>query len=245
MHESWEGIIGIRDPNEQYNIFNEVYMNHYNTAYPLKKNRIRREHERSDPKPWILPWLEAAIARKQNMYYLKVKHLSEQTCAAYDKMNKFCNKHIDIAKTHYYKKQFDKHQDNSKKQWQIINGQLNRNKKKTEHMRLKDTDGTILSTDKAVAVQRFNSYFSSIAANIKSQISPRQTFDPGGFQSHLGNSCTNSLYIKPTEPAEIQNIIKSLKNKATLDSKIESLKIAGDCDNFATPLSSIISTTHL
>ena len=107
-------------------------------------------------------------------------------------------------------------------------------------MRLKDTDGTILSTDKAVA-ERFNSYFSSIAANIKSQIGPRQTFDPGGFQKYLGNSCTNSLYLKPTEPAEIQNIIKSLKNKATLDSKIESLKIAGDCDNFATALSRIIN----
>ena len=240
--ENWDAITGTRDPNEQYNIFNEVYVKHYNTAYPLKKNRIRREHERADPKPWILPWLEAACDRKQNLYYLKVNHPSEQIFAAYDKMNKFCNKHIDIAKARYYKKQFEKYQDSSKKQWQIINGLLNRKKKTAEHMRLKDTDGTILSTDKAVA-ERFNSYFSSIAANIKSQIGPRQTFDPGGFHEFLSSSCTNSLYLKPTEPAEIQNIIISLKNKATLDSKIEPLKIAGGCISFASALANIINNS--
>ena len=240
--ETWEGISSTCDPDEQYNLFNEIYMKHYNTAYPLKKHRVRREHERVEPKPWILPWLEEACARKQNLYHLKVTQPSEENSAAYEKMNKFCKKHTDLAKERYYKKQFEKHKDSSKNQWKIINGLLNRNKKKLEQTRLKNTDGTILSADQAVA-ERFNSYFSSIAANIKTQISSRQTFDPGGFHKHLNGSCPNSIYLKPTEAVEIQNVIGSLKNKATLDSKIEPLKIAGNCNNFATALATVINTS--
>ena len=37
-------------------------MNHYKTAFPLKSEQVRRKKERLDPKLWILPWLEEAIA---------------------------------------------------------------------------------------------------------------------------------------------------------------------------------------
>jgi hypothetical protein len=66
------------------------------TAYPLQK-------ERADPKPWILPWLEEACARKQNLYHLKVTNPSGKNSATYDKMNKFCKKHKIIAEQRYYK----------------------------------------------------------------------------------------------------------------------------------------------
>ena len=34
----------------------------YNMAYPLRNNNHRRKTECVNPKPWILPWLEDAIA---------------------------------------------------------------------------------------------------------------------------------------------------------------------------------------
>ena len=66
-------------------------------------------------------------------------------------MKKFCHKHVYLAKEKYYKKMFDKYQNCSKSQWKIINGLLNRNRKKFGHTRLKDDDGTIISSDLAVA----------------------------------------------------------------------------------------------
>ena len=167
---------------------------------------------------------------------------SEKNSAAYDKMNKFCKKHKIIAQRRYYKKQLEKYQDSSRKQWQLINSLLNRTNKKPVHIRLKDNDGTVVGTDQAVA-ENFNSYFSSIAANIKSQISARQTFDPGGFREHLHCPCPNSIYLKPTRPAEIHNVISSLKIKATLDTKIQPLKIAGTCLNFTNTLAKIINNS--
>ena len=157
-------------------------------------------------------------------------------------MDKFCKKHVDLAKERYYKKQFDKFKDSSKKMWKIINGLLNRNRRRNEQMRLKDADGTLLSTDTAVA-EKFNGYFSSIASNIKSQISARQTFDPGGFQQHLLGSPSQSMYVEPTNAIEVQKIICSLKNKATLDSKIEPLKAANTCSTFSVALAKVINTS--
>ena len=134
------------------------------------------------------------------------------------------------------------HRDRAKKQWNIINGLLNRTKKRSESIRLKDSDGTILSSDETVS-ERFNSYFSNIAANIKAQISTRQTFDPGGFQEYLHGPSENSIHLIPTDAIEVHKVIGNLKNKATLDTKIEPLKIANACFNFTTALSRVINAS--
>ena len=113
----------------QYEKFYEIYMSHYNNAYPLNNDkRTRRKNERKNPKPWILPWLENACARKNNLYHKFVHAPTTENKANYDKMNEFCDKHIDIAKLRYRKKYFDDYKDNSRKQWQMINELLNRRK---------------------------------------------------------------------------------------------------------------------
>ena len=68
-------------------------MGHYDSAYPTIKNRVRRKNERRNPKPWILPWLEDAIARKQDLYFQSVTNPSVRP--AYKKLEKFCNQKID------------------------------------------------------------------------------------------------------------------------------------------------------
>ena len=114
---------------ESYDKLNEIYMSHYDTAYPLKSNRIRRNHERKDPKPWILPWLEDACARKNKLYHEFVKKPSPENKTKYNKLNEFCKKHINIAKIKYRKSYFEKYKDDSRKQWQMINELLNRKRK--------------------------------------------------------------------------------------------------------------------
>ena len=241
-NETWESVGNDLDANEQYNALSKLYMKHYENAYPLKRNKVRRKFERANAKPWILPWLEAACNRKKLLFFEKVTNPSQKNCDAYEKMKKFCEKHVTLAKAKYYKNLFVKYQDCSKKQWKVINGLLNRERKASDHIRLKDRDGTIISSDKAVA-ERFNDYFSSIAANIKTQIAARHTFDPGGFKQYLGRPCTNSMFLRPTSPREVQETISKLKNKSTLDSKIEPLKIANTCENFTTALAKIVNTS--
>ena len=61
------------DAQELYNKFIEIYMKHYDEAYPLNSKRIRRKHERVNPKPWVLPWLEEACDRKNKLFHDWIK----------------------------------------------------------------------------------------------------------------------------------------------------------------------------
>ena len=211
VEEDWDGaLVDGLDAEQQFEKFNEIYTRHYNTAFPLKSKRIRRKNERVNPKPWILEWLEDAIARRDTLYHTYVKAPTEANLHTYKKMKEFCEKHVNLAKDKYYKKYFDQYKNNSKKQWQMINNLLNRKSKRAGTIKLKDSQGNILSTNKDVS-EKFNTYFSGIASNLKSQISCRTIFDPGGFHEFLQGPSTNSIYIKPVESEEVHRIVKNLR----------------------------------
>ena len=91
--ENWVIPDGL-DAQEQYNKLQEIYMNHYNSAFPLNTDRVRRKKEREDPKPWILPWLEEACDRKNRLYHEWVKEPSSENDNKYKHMKKFVEKHI-------------------------------------------------------------------------------------------------------------------------------------------------------
>ena len=57
--------------------------------------------ERKNSKPWILPWLEDACARKNKLYHNFVKNPSSENKTKYDKLKKFCKIHIEKSKTRY------------------------------------------------------------------------------------------------------------------------------------------------
>ena len=108
--ESWDDAFNdTLDTNTLFSKFLGTYNEHYYTAYPLKSKSIRRRNERKNSKPWILPWLEDACARKNKLYHEFVKNPSPQNKTKYNKLKKFCKIHIEKAKATYYKKYFDEH----------------------------------------------------------------------------------------------------------------------------------------
>ena len=239
-NEDWTEVTHINDSNGKYEKFSEIYKGHYDVAYPLKTKRIRRTNERKNPKPWILPWLENACARKQLFYHEFIKNPSPENKSRYDKMNKFCDKHTGIAQKKYYRKYFENFKDDSKKQWQMINKLLDRKIKIRSAIKLHDDEGNLIDKPKDVASQ-FNKYFSSIASNLKENISPRTVFDPGGFTEFLGKPSLNSMYLQPAQSYEIAKIIDNFKNKATLDTRMNALKIANNCEKFVDVLCEMIN----
>jgi hypothetical protein len=109
-------------------------------------------------------------------------------------------------------------------------------------MKLKDEDGNIISRSSEVAA-KFNECFSSIASNIKTQISARLTFDPEGFQNFLQAPTSNSIYLNPVTPSEVQDVINKLKTKATLDTKIAPIKVANDDPKFTGAIAEIVNSS--
>ena len=65
----------------------------------------------------------------QKLNFIFVQDPTTENDVKYKKMKAFVEKHISKAKAKYYHKYFLEHQANSKKQWQMINTLLKRNKK--------------------------------------------------------------------------------------------------------------------
>ena len=242
--EAWDIPEGL-NAEQQYDKFLEIYMQHYNAAFPLKSERVRRKKERLDPKPWILPWLEEACDRKNRLYFIFVQDPTTENDVKYKKMKAFVEKHISKAKAKYYHKYFLEHQANSKKQWQMINTLLKRNKKKVEITKLIDDNGNCINNAKQIS-EKFNSYFANIAENLKSNhskneiTSPSENFD---FEKYMGPAVTRSMFLEPTSSTEVHAIINGLKNKTTLDTKISALKIANNSEIFVEAFAKIINNS--
>ena len=238
--ETWDEIDENSDAQSQYDKFSEIYMGHYNAAYPPKNQNKKRKNERNDPKPWILPWLEDACARKNVLYNKFVKKPSEANKTAYEKMKTFCNKHTKRAKNKYYDRFFKEYNDNSRKQWQMINGLLNRTKNRVNIRKLIDDDGNIANTPAAIA-ENFNEYFANIATNLKSKNTNGAEQDYSSFRQFLRHPVQNSIYINPVDPSEVYEVIKQFKNKYTRDTGISALKIANTSYNFTSTVAKMIN----
>ena len=84
-NEKFEEAMVFEDATEKFEKFHEIYNRHYNEAYPIEKSRPKRKNQRRASKPWILPWLEDAIARKQNLYHIFVKRPTDANKQSYKK----------------------------------------------------------------------------------------------------------------------------------------------------------------
>ena len=236
-NESWDIVHDTPGAQGKYDKFIEIYQKHYDAAFP--KTRPKRKNERKNPKPWILPWLEDACARKNKLYIDFVKKPTEVEKVRYDKLDKFCRKHVDLAKQKYYTNFFNKYSDCSKKQWQMINGLMNRSKAKRAKIKLKDHNGNLVNNPKSVA-ENFNEYFTTIADKLKAQIQTDQ-LSTQDYRDTLTDEISGSIFLHPTHPLEIDKTISSLKLKSTSDINISTIKAAAETPRFKETLSEVIN----
>ena len=239
--EMWHEVDIETDAQDKFNKFEEIYTKHYNTAFPEVISTNKRKNQRKNPKPWILPWLEDACDRKYRLYKDFVRYPTIANETKYKKMKKFVEKHIKLAKNKYYTAYFKEHHANSKKQWQMLNSLLNRGQKKGQTSKLISENGTVISTPKDIA-NSFNDYFCGIASSLKAKINVDNThsFNHNHF---LGPSVADSIQLHSSDPFEIQEHIRSLKNKATADTKSDALKAVVDDMKFVTAFSSVLNAS--
>ena len=240
-NETWEPVYSQPCAQSQYTKFIEIYTKHYNSAFPKTNNNKKR---RKNPKPWILPWLEDACSRKNNLYYVYIHDRSMENKMKYEKMKKFVKKHIRLAKNKYYRQFFEQHSSNSKKQWQMINSLLNRHVRKSSNLKLKDSEGNVISDPLQVA-KKFNCYFTNIAKKLKNESGLGTGTGPSltRINCNLGDPVARSIILAPTSPFEIGNIINALKLKSTSDTKICAIKTASLTNNFNLVLANIVNSS--
>ena len=241
-NETWSSVETTDGAQSKYDNFITTYNKHYDAAFPLVSNTGRKK-QRVDPKPWILPWLEAACARKNDAYHTHIKSPTTPNLIKYQKLKKFLTKHIKKAKLKYYTAYFNQHSDDSRKQWQMINTLINKRKRKTTIKKLILEDKNITSPN---AISNcFNTYFCNIASKLKAEpsLSPSTKFSQMQFTSYLVNTSPNSIYLRDASGYEVDSIIRNLKNKTTSDSSTAALKAANAVPIFQDILASLINTS--
>ena len=142
-------------------------------------------------------------------------------------MNDFCQKHVNLAKIKYHKTYFEKYKDDSRKQWEMINSLLNRNRKFNGISRLTDCNGNTANTPSSIA-STFNDYFSNIAANLKSSrvdSSEGRNGDENYHQTYLKNSASDYLLLSMASkssdiPSHVSSLIKCLNFRLLASLKI-------------------------
>ena len=174
-------------------------------------------------------------------FYENISNPSPKNKAKYSKLKVFTEKHIALAKKRFYSDFFDKHQTDSKRQWEMINTLINRKIKSNKIDKIRDSDGNVATSPKVIA-EKFNNYFANIAENLKSKI-PQSVGDTNQF---LGPTVNESISLRRTNSMEVSQIIENLKVKATSDLKISSIKKADKANpRFSQVIADLINASLL
>ena len=112
--------------------------------------------------------------------------------------------------------------------------------KKCENISLKNDRGEVISNPTSVA-ETFNQYFANIASNLKNERATQ--CDSHAFQNSMPNPVKESIDVTPVESSEVHEIIKNMKIKATLDTKVGPIKIANSDFKFTETIAKIITAS--
>ena len=226
----WKSLESSYDANDRFNRLHAIVTMHYSNTFPTTRKKC--DNRKASGKPWIMPWLQEACDRKNQLYSEFIKNPSTVNKAEYTKMKKWVEKQIYIRKKKYYSKQIETYTANARKQWKIINSVICNNKPSSHIKKLTTSSQTV--TDNTTIAETFNKYFCSIAENLKHTI-PNANH-PG--HSHIKPEL-HSIFLEPCTDSEIATIIKQLKNSSTSDYNVNVIKQAA----LATPLVSVLTQT--
>ena len=194
--------------------------------------------------PWITPGIIASITKKHLYYRLwkktQTKNNLDGDNAFYIRFKgyrKYLKKVIKLAKKNFYCKKFNSVQGDLKKTWGLINelrGKVRQSIKASFVI-----DGELVEDRRKIS-NEFNNFFASVAKklNVKTCSS---TLNGGSssndFRLYLNNRVQKSIFLSPTSPNELIEIVSNLENDKASDISIFILKkcfkyIAGHLSGF-------------
>ena len=236
---NWDGFCLTSNPNDALAHFLKMVNKLLDKHAPYKTMRYSKPQY--ETKPWITPGLANSIRNKNKLYKRFCKDKNPKTKEYYEKQFKsYCN-HISSllreTKDSYYKQYFEDNKNNLRLVWQFIKGIINMKKKFDESTSSLLIDGQIITSAKEIS-NHFNNFFTSVAEKINKNIAkPKQT-----HLSYLGHKNNNTIFLSPTLPEDIEDLISSMKtNKASGPNSIPTKILKLFRKEFSKPLSDIIN----
>jgi len=193
---------------QAYDFFITTLENALNKFAPEREIRITRKNVIREP--WMTKGILKSIHTRDKLYKKCMqKNKNEELWKDFiDYRNKF-NSIKRIAKETHYKQLLYEHKNDIRKTWNVINKLTGRIKKKTSIAETFNIDGQLINNSQRIS-NGFCKYFTNVGQKLADKI-PKSQKSSVEYMSSTPNP--NSMYFYPTDQNEIDQIIKSMKNK--------------------------------
>ena len=229
------------DPNANYELFNSLLNNAREKHLPKKKIKYQKKlHKKSK---WITNGILNSINKKDKLYKTLVQ-TDTNNIVLYERLkNEFkeyrasLRKTIRKAKRDFYTHIYNRHKNDIKKTWSLINETLNRNLRKQSTNEFL-VDDQMLS-DPLVIANKFNEYFAHIGSTLADKIPPAPHFN-----NYLNNPVESKFSFHTITENKVSSIINKLKNKISYGyDSISNIMLKKTHDPLIRPVTLLINQT--
>lgn len=229
---NWDQLSNLSDPGQAIELLIE---NIKKVVSMSTKHNNKRKSPRS---LWITKGIMQSCLTKEHLYKKSKNNPGDRVSEdLYKNYAKNLNKVIARAKYLYELNKVQKIQNNSRKLWEFVKKKLNKNKVGNSNcIDYIEENGEKISNPKDIA-DTFNNFFSNIGPKLaKEIIKPKN--------AHVKEPISNNrtIYLKPTNAAEIQRILSEMSNKAGGVDGISMKVLKTIIDFIRTPLADIFNS---
>jgi hypothetical protein len=202
------------NPNENYEILNEILRTGMNQYFPTKVKRFQKyKHKKC---PWVTKGILISIKYRDKLYK-DLRVLSTSDIDYYTKKlnlktyNRILRQSIRNAKKLYYVQIFEKYRNDMKRTWLTIKKLLNKSKNKKNFPRYFLIDEKEIDDPHVIAC-RFNDFFINVGPNLARKIVPPHNLS---FNDFLDNEHKTSFKFNQVDKCEVMKIIDTLQSKSS------------------------------
>ena len=212
-YETWDTVFSTDDVNIMFNSFLDTYLKLYYASFPLKRIHTNKKY-----KNWITSAILTSCRHKRELFVACRSNMNPHLLNYYKNYCKILSAVIREAKKITYADKIEKASNKNKEIWHIVQQETNKTKT-AEKINTLNVNGVPIRNCEKKA-NAFNAYFTTIATNINAKHT--------NFNQYIVDNNNNTplhyliqsykipfpdINLKSVSTNEIENIIKSLKQK--------------------------------
>ena len=193
--------------NEAFNSFHAILTSSLDEHAPEKVQivKYRRSYD-----PWLTVGVRKCMKKQKQLYRASIKSQSENDINKYKNYQKCLSKLKRYCKINYYKQKCLDFKQNSRKLWKLINAATSKMNDKSSIVDC-IKNGNLSIFKSTAIVNEMASYFATVGKKFADKIEKPQ--NPVSYYNDKIPRCKNSIFLRPTNATEINNIINELPNK--------------------------------
>ena len=206
---NWGNVLNELNPQISFENFHEVFDCAFNLHFPIKEVKFNKNIHKIEG--FMTGGLMISRRKKLELGTIYSKNKTPENNIAYTTYRDIYNKAIKDAKKIFYREQLNQNKENLRKTWQTLRQVISKSNDKTSCIDEIIVNDTSYSNNHDIS-NKFNTYFTSIADEIASQINP-SPLNPCDFIPD-----TDSVFkLREINIHVLFNLVKKMENKKSSD----------------------------